>query len=80
MRDKTASRRFRARKRLDHALEALLPGIYLPLYRMVTFSRIPYAEAQRRARLQDRIVFVVLGMAVTAIVAAGAWAVFSAAM
>lgn len=77
MRDKTASRRFRARKRLDHALEALFPGIYLPLYRMVTFSRIPYAQAQRRARLQDRIVYSVLGMAVTAIVAAGAWAAFS---
>ena len=25
--------------------------------RMVTFTRIPYAEAARRARLQDRIVY-----------------------
>jgi kynurenine 3-monooxygenase len=56
MRDKTASRTFRAKKKLDHALEAALPGIYLPLYTMVTFTRIPYAEAARRARLQDRIV------------------------
>src|SRR5438046_4475412 len=29
MRDKTASRTFRAKKKLDHALEAALPGIYL---------------------------------------------------
>ncbi|HEV8618611.1 MAG TPA: NAD(P)/FAD-dependent oxidoreductase, partial [Candidatus Udaeobacter sp.] len=40
MRDKTASKTFRAKKKLDHLLEALLPGIYLPLYTMVTFTRI----------------------------------------
>ena len=57
MRDKTASKTFRAKKKLDHLLERLLPGIYLPLYTMVTFPQIPYAEAARRARLQDRIVF-----------------------
>ena len=57
MRDKTASKTFRAKKKLDHLLERLLPGIYLPLYTMVTFTQIPYAEAARRARLQDRIVF-----------------------
>jgi kynurenine 3-monooxygenase len=57
MRDKTASRTFRAKKKLDHMLEAALPGVYLPLYTMVTFTRIPYAEAARRARRQDRIVY-----------------------
>jgi kynurenine 3-monooxygenase len=57
MRDKTASRKFRAKKKLDHLLEAALPGVYLPLYTMVTFTRIPYAEAARRARRQDRIVY-----------------------
>lgn len=57
MRDKTASKIFRAKKKLDHALEAALPGIYLPFYTMVTFTRIPYAKAARRARLQDVIVF-----------------------
>ena len=55
MRDKTASRAFRAKKKLDHFLEAALPGMYLPLYTMVTFTRVPYAQAARRARLQDRI-------------------------
>jgi kynurenine 3-monooxygenase len=56
MRDKTASKIFRAKKKLDHVLEGLLPGIYLPLYTMVTFTRIPYSTAARRARLQDHIV------------------------
>jgi kynurenine 3-monooxygenase len=60
MRDKTASKTFRAKKKLDHLLEALLPGIYLPLYMMVTFTGIPYAKAARRARRQDRIVYAAL--------------------
>src|SRR5207302_6623261 len=60
MRDKTASRAFRAKKKLDHLLEAALPGVYLPLYTMVTFTRIPYAQAARRARLQDRILYAAL--------------------
>ena len=57
MRDKTASKTFRTKKKFDHLLEGLLPGIYLPLYTMVTFTRIPYSTAARRARLQDRIVY-----------------------
>ena len=57
MRDKTASKMFRAKKKLDHALEAALPGIYLPLYTMVTFTRIPYSAAARRAQLQDRMFY-----------------------
>jgi kynurenine 3-monooxygenase len=60
MRDKTASRAFRAKKKLDHMLEAALPGVYLPLYTMVTFTRVPYAQAARRARLQDRILYIAL--------------------
>ena len=62
MRDKTASPVFRAKKKLDHALERLLPGTYLPLYTMVSFTRIPYAEAARRARRQDFVVYTLLGV------------------
>src|SRR5438045_2875728 len=69
MRDKTASKTFRAKKKLDHFLEALLPGIYLPLYTMVTFTRIPYAKAARRARLQDGIVYTVLAVLMISIIA-----------
>jgi len=57
MRDKTASKTFRAIQKLDHALESALPGVYLPLYTMVTFTRMPYAMAAKRARVQDRIVY-----------------------
>src|SRR5690349_21806488 len=57
MRDKTASKPFRAKKKLDHLLEAALPGTYLPLYTMVTFTRTPYAMAAKRARVQDGLVY-----------------------
>jgi kynurenine 3-monooxygenase len=67
MRDKTASKTFRAKKKLDHFLEGLLPGVYLPLYTMVTFTRIPYAEAARRARLQDRIIYSTIAVLILAL-------------
>ncbi|MGI8438336.1 MAG: FAD-dependent oxidoreductase [Chthoniobacterales bacterium] len=56
MRDKTASPVFRAKKRLDQWLEGVLPGRYLPLYTMVSFTRIPYAEAARKAKRQDLMI------------------------
>ncbi|HEY5992483.1 MAG TPA: NAD(P)/FAD-dependent oxidoreductase [Candidatus Udaeobacter sp.] len=71
MRDKTASKTFRAKKKLDHVLEAALPGIYLPLYTMITFTRIPYAAAAKRAWIQNRIVYVSLVAATLLIV--GLW-------
>jgi kynurenine 3-monooxygenase len=73
MRDKTASRTFRAKKKLDHALEALLPGLYLPLYTMVTFTRMPYAEAAKRARQQDLLVYSTVIVAFAILIAATVW-------
>src|SRR6476619_3385089 len=70
MRDKTASKTFRAKKKLDHALEAALPGIYLPLYTMVTFTRIPYAKAAKRAQIQDSLVYASLFLIAAILVAA----------
>jgi kynurenine 3-monooxygenase len=72
MRDKTASRVFRTKKKLDHLLEGWLPGIYLPLYTMVTFTRIPYAQAASRARTQDRIVYAAL-MGIAAVIVVLLW-------
>lgn len=69
MRDKTASKIFRAKKKLDHLFEAVPPGIYLPLPSMVTFTRIPYAETARHAQIQDRIVYSSLIIATTSILA-----------
>src|SRR5207247_1285050 len=60
MRDKTASKTFRAKKKLDHFLEAALPGIYLQLYTVVTFTRIPYATDAKRHRTQDAYLYTAL--------------------
>lgn len=79
MRDKTASRWFRAKKKLDHGLEALLPGVYLPLYAMVTFSRIPYARAQRRAALQDRVVTAAACLIATVAIGSAVWMIWRVA-
>ena len=73
MRDKTASKTFRAKKKLDHALEGLLPGIYLPLYAMVTFTRMPYATAAKRAQIQDSLVYASLFLIAAILVAAMLW-------
>ncbi len=73
MRDKTASKTFRAKKKLDHALEAALPGIYLPLYTMVTFTRMPYAKAAKRAQIQDSMVYASLFLIGAILLAAVLW-------
>ena len=73
MRDKTASKTFRAKKKLDHALEAALPGKYLPLYTMVTFTRMPYAKAAKRARIQDSLVYASLFVVASVLIAATLW-------
>ncbi len=56
MRDLVGSRVFLLKKKWEIFLHKLLGSAYLPLYTMVTFTRIPYAAALRRARRQDRIV------------------------
>ncbi|MFQ5671074.1 MAG: FAD-dependent oxidoreductase [Acidobacteriota bacterium] len=60
MRDRTASRLFLGRKALERGLYRLFPGWFIPLYSMVTFSRIPYGLAVRKARRQWRTVAMVL--------------------
>ena len=60
MRDRVASPLFRLRKKSERVLHRLLPRWYTPLYNMVSFSRIPYAQARRRATQQRRIVVAIL--------------------
>jgi kynurenine 3-monooxygenase len=73
MRDRVGSRLFVWQKRLAVLLHALLPGWYLPLYTMVEFTRIGYADAVRRARRQDRVV-AAIALALLALLVAGvAW-------
>jgi kynurenine 3-monooxygenase len=55
MRDRVADPRFLLRKKVEMALEAKYPGVFVPEYSMVTFHRVPYATAQHRGHLQDRV-------------------------
>jgi kynurenine 3-monooxygenase len=68
MRDKTASKTFLLGKRVEKLLARLLPGRFVPLYYMVTFSRTPYADAVRRARAQWRAVYTLAGLALVVLV------------
>ncbi len=64
MRDKTGSKWFRWKKKGETALARLLPRWYVPLYTMVSFTRIPYAEAVRRSKAQNTIAVAGLGFLV----------------
>jgi len=75
MRDKTASRMFLFGKKVEKTLARLFPGRFVPLYYMVSFSRVPYADAVRRAAVQWRTVFLAAG-GIVAAAAAAAMAAF----
>lgn len=55
MRDQVASPWFRLEKRAEVLLHRLFPRWYLPLYTMISFTRIPYALARARAANQVRV-------------------------
>jgi kynurenine 3-monooxygenase len=55
MRDRVADSRFLLRKKIELALEAKYPGLFVPKYAMVTFHRIPYSVAMARGAIQDRM-------------------------
>jgi kynurenine 3-monooxygenase len=55
MRDRVADPRFLFRKKVELALEARYPELFVPKYAMVTFHRIPYSVALERGVVQDRI-------------------------
>ncbi|HXA47677.1 MAG TPA: NAD(P)/FAD-dependent oxidoreductase [Burkholderiaceae bacterium] len=55
LRQKVQSPWFIARKKLDIALNRLMPNTWLPLYSMIAHSTIPYRDAMEQAGRQDRI-------------------------
>lgn len=55
MRDKTGSKVFLLKKKGEKLLHRLLGDLYLPLYSMVSFSTIPYADAVHRAKRQNAV-------------------------
>jgi kynurenine 3-monooxygenase len=55
MRDTSADPHFALKRQLEHTLEERYPGQFLSKYAMVSFHRVPYAEALERGRVQDAI-------------------------
>jgi kynurenine 3-monooxygenase len=55
MRDAVRDPRFQLQKALAFELERRHPDVFIPRYSMVMFHHIPYADAQRRGAIQQRI-------------------------
>jgi kynurenine 3-monooxygenase len=55
MRDRVADSRFLLQKKVELALEAKYPQLFVPKYAMVTFHRVPYAVALARGIVQDKM-------------------------
>lgn len=55
MRDLVASRWFHLRKTCDEVLYAVMPKIWAPLYHLVTFSRMGYADCKRTQQWQNQV-------------------------
>lgn len=55
MRDLTADPEFLLRKKIEARLHDRFPEKWVPLYSMVTFTHIPYEEALRIGKIQDKI-------------------------
>lgn len=62
MRDLVNSKWFRFRKQVDNVLHWLMPAAFIPLYTMVTFTRIPYATVIEADRKQKALVNTSLGV------------------
>ncbi len=54
MRDKVADPAFLLRKKIEAHLHRHYPDLWTPLYTMIAFTNIPYAEAMALGRQQDR--------------------------
>ena len=70
MRDRVASPLFLFRKKFEKFLNKLMPETYIPLYPMISFTRIPYAKARERAYRQWRVVRTALAVVAAVVVLA----------
>jgi kynurenine 3-monooxygenase len=73
MRDKVGSPWFILKKKAQILLHRVFGRAYVPLYTMIEFTRIPYAEALARSRRQNRVVLLGLANLVLLIAAAVMW-------
>jgi kynurenine 3-monooxygenase len=55
MRDYVADPKFLLRKKIEAHIHQLYPDLWTPLYTMIAFSHVPYAEALRLGKKQDAI-------------------------
>jgi kynurenine 3-monooxygenase len=55
MRDRVGDREFLYKKRVEQAVHGAFPDRVAPLYNLVSFSTVPYTEAQRRGRELDAV-------------------------
>ncbi len=62
MRELTGDSKFLLRKKIEKKFNAAHPELWLPLYSMVTFSHIPYADAMKEGQRQDKVMEEVLSM------------------
>lgn len=56
MRSLVNKKSFLWRKWFDNCMYKIFPNIWIPLYTMVTFSRIPYRQCIRDKRWQDEMI------------------------
>ena len=63
MRDLVNRRSFLLRKKFDGWMHSLFPAQWIPLYSMVTFSRIPYQQCVTNREWQDTAISVILKLA-----------------
>ncbi len=54
MRDRVANPEFLLQKKLERKMQEYYPEDYMPLYSMVTFSDIDYAEAEKKGEEQNK--------------------------
>ncbi|HRP61856.1 MAG TPA: FAD-dependent monooxygenase [Phycisphaerales bacterium] len=79
MRDKVGSKRFLLKKKTEHMLHRWFPSRFTPLYNLISFSNVPYAEAKRRGEKQDGLLRVagiaLIALLLIAALAAIGWAI-----
>jgi len=73
MRARTASPAFLVGRRIEAAVHRLAPRRFVPLYTLVTFTRMPYALAVERARAQSRALMRLGGGLLALVIVALAW-------
>lgn len=72
MRSDVASPAFLLKKQLERTIQAIVPNRFVPLYSMISFTNIPYADAVERAKSQDEKLVRLVGLVAGGAVMAGA--------